>query len=103
MKNGYFLTVVNQFQVGTKVWHKVLQKTGLEGFRLHYLWHTWASWHVPRQVHRLTRYRGSEAGRPAEMVGRFGAKHLADYANNMLERSVSGSGTQLVQLEIIKN
>lgn len=89
----------------TKAWYKALKETGLEGFRFHDLRHTWASWHVQAgtPLNALQELGGWSS---AEMVRRYAhlrAKHLANYANNILEQSVPDSGTKLVQFKIVKN
>ena len=91
------------YQVSTKAWYKALKKTGLEGFRFHDLRHTWASWHVQAgtPLNALQELGGWSS---AEMVRRYahlGANHLASYADNILDQSVTKNGTKLVQLKIV--
>lgn len=92
------------YQVSTKAWYNALQKTGLEGFRFHDLRHTWASWHVQAgtPLNALQELGGWSSAEMVRRYAHFGAKHLANYANNILGQSGPDIGPKLVHFKIVK-
>jgi len=72
----------------SSAWERLLRRAGIENFRFHDLWHTWASWHVMSGT-RLQELMELGGWKSFEMVLRnahLAPEHLSQAAGR-IERS----------------
>lgn len=75
-------------------WRTALKKAGINDFRWHDLRHTWASWHVQAgtPLHVLQELGGWSSYKMVLIYAHLSAGHLAEHAENLISRTLSGTG-----------
>jgi len=72
-------------QVNTKSWRNAIRNAGLDGFRLHDLRHTWASWHIQSgtPLYVLQELAGWSSAEMLRRYAHLSSEHLAKHAERI--------------------
>jgi len=83
-------------------WRTALKKAGIKDFRWHDLRHTWASWHVQAgtPLHVLQELGGWSSYKMVLIYAHLSAGHLAEHAENLILRTLSGTDQKLSGAEV---
>ena len=86
-------------QVSTAAWYKALSRAGIENFRWHDLWHTWASWHIQggTPLNVLQELGGWASYSMVQRYAHLAADHLAPWAERLSNRGTNPSQPQTDQ------